>query len=36
MVEEGFFFFDRKPRKNILIEKEVQKEDEESSLQKKN
>ena len=29
-----FFFFDRKPRMNILIEKEVQKEDEESSRQK--
>ena len=30
------FFFDRKPGVNILIEKEVQKEDEESSRQKKN
>ena len=29
------FFLDRKPRVNILIEKEVQKEDEKSSLQKK-
>ena len=29
-----YFFFDRKPRMNILIEKEVQKEDEESSRQK--
>ena len=28
------FFFNRKPRVNILIEKEVQKEDEESSHQK--
>ena len=28
------FFLDRKPRVNILIEKEVQKEDEESSRQK--
>ena len=33
-LKHFFFFFDRKPRMNILIEKEVQKEDEESSRQK--
>ena len=33
-LQSIFFFSDRKPRMNILIEKEVQKEDEESSRQK--